>query len=102
MNDVLRDAGSSFRLRPAPGCPAAWADAVTLAQLTNHTALGMHYVWGGGSGMKLRPPLLSRYMSPERINGEGYGTPSDVWGLGLSLMATALGKLPISTRGGYW
>ena len=41
-------------------------------------------------------------MSPERINGEGYGTPSDVWGLGLSLMATALGKLPISTRGGYW
>ena len=46
MNDVLRDAGSDFRLMPAPNCPAAWADAVTLAQLTNHTALGMHYVWG--------------------------------------------------------
>ena len=25
------------------------------------------------------------YMSPERIRGEGYGTPADVWAIGLTL-----------------
>jgi hypothetical protein len=41
-------------------------------------------------------------MSPERINGEAYSTPADVWSLGLSLMTVALGKLPLATSGGYW
>ncbi|CAM9812240.1 unnamed protein product, partial [Phaeothamnion confervicola] len=42
------------------------------------------------------------YMSPERINGEAYSYPSDVWSMGLSLMTTALGRLPLDTKGGYW
>jgi serine/threonine protein kinase len=42
------------------------------------------------------------FMSPERINGESYSTPSDVWSLGLSLMTCALGKIPLRTNKGYW
>ena len=42
------------------------------------------------------------YMSPERINGEEYSYKSDVWSLGLTILTTALGKLPIETEGGYW
>ena len=41
-------------------------------------------------------------MSPERINGEAYSTPSDIWSLGLSLMTCALGRIPLRTDGGYW
>lgn len=42
------------------------------------------------------------YMSPERINGEGYSYASDVWSLGMSLITTALGKMPLDTKHGYW
>ena len=42
------------------------------------------------------------YMSPERIDGQEYSYPSDVWSFGLSLLTVALGKLPIDTDGGYW
>ena len=42
------------------------------------------------------------YMSPERIAGRAYSYASDVWALGLTLLTTALGKLPLDTRGGYW
>lgn len=42
------------------------------------------------------------YMSPERINGEGYSYSSDIWSLGLTLLTTALGKLPLETKNGYW
>lgn len=42
------------------------------------------------------------YMSPERINGEAYSTPSDVWALGLSIMTCALGRIPIKSDAGYW
>lgn len=42
------------------------------------------------------------YMSPERINGEAYSKPSDIWSLGLSIMACALGRTPVRTAGGYW
>lgn len=42
------------------------------------------------------------YMSPERINGSEYSFPSDVWAFGLSIMAVAIGKLPIQSKGGYW
>jgi serine/threonine protein kinase len=42
------------------------------------------------------------YMSPERINGGEYGFASDVWSLGLTILTTAMGKLPIDTEGGYW
>ena len=39
---------------------------------------------------------------PERINGEAYSTPSDVWALGLSIMTCALGRIPIKSDAGYW
>lgn len=42
------------------------------------------------------------YMSPERINGDAYSYSSDIWSLGLSLLTTALGKLPLDTKHGYW
>jgi serine/threonine protein kinase len=42
------------------------------------------------------------YMSPERIDGQTYSYPADVWSFGLSLMTLALGRLPIDTQGGYW
>jgi len=42
------------------------------------------------------------YMSPERIGGGDYGMKSDVWSLGLSLLTTSIGKIPINTKGGYW
>ena len=34
------------------------------------------------------------YMSPERISGEKYGSDSDIWSLGLSLVECALGRFP--------
>ena len=60
---------------------------------------------------KNKSPTLARtstfvgtatYMSPERINGHEYSFPSDVWAFGLSIMAVAIGKLPIHSKGGYW
>ncbi len=42
------------------------------------------------------------YMAPERIDGREYSYPSDVCAFGLSLMAVAIGRLPIDTQGGYW
>lgn len=42
------------------------------------------------------------YMSPERINGDGYSYPADVWSLGMTLLTTALGKLPVDTKDGFW
>ena len=35
-----------------------------------------------------------RYMSPERLKGRPYGTPSDVWSLGLVLLECAMGAFP--------
>jgi CubicO group peptidase (beta-lactamase class C family) len=46
VNGLLREAGSTFRLESHDDCDPQWAEEVTLAQLTNHTALGMHYVYG--------------------------------------------------------
>lgn len=42
------------------------------------------------------------YMSPERIAGEPYSYNSDVWALGVTLMACALGEFPFDRTGGYW
>jgi mitogen-activated protein kinase kinase 1 len=36
----------------------------------------------------------SAYMSPERIQGEKYSYPSDIWSLGISLLECATGKFP--------
>ena len=35
-----------------------------------------------------------RYMSPERLKREPYGTPGDVWSLGLVLLECAMGTFP--------
>ncbi|POM61390.1 Serine/threonine protein Kinase [Phytophthora palmivora] len=42
------------------------------------------------------------YMAPERISGGMYSYPSDIWSFGLSVMACAIGKLPVPTKDGYW
>jgi len=42
------------------------------------------------------------YMSPERIDGKDYSYPSDIWALGLAILAVATGKMPIQASGGYW
>ena len=46
VNGLLAQAGSPFRFRPAAGCPAAWADEVSLTHLIDHTGPQMHYVNG--------------------------------------------------------
>ncbi|GAB4819369.1 hypothetical protein N2152v2_006415 [Parachlorella kessleri] len=40
------------------------------------------------------------YMSPERINGEAYSFPADVWALGLTLLECATGRYPYDASGG--
>jgi len=42
------------------------------------------------------------FMSPERIAGEDYEYSSDVWSLGLCLIALAQGRVPLPTHLGYW
>ena len=53
VNPLLREAGSTFVLRSAEGSPPEWAERVTLAQLVNHSGLGMHYV----NGVPLSEPM---------------------------------------------
>ena len=42
------------------------------------------------------------YMSPERVKGESYGYPGDIWSLGLSIIVSALGKFPYEAKHGYF
>ncbi|CBH15558.1 mitogen-activated protein kinase kinase 5, putative [Trypanosoma equiperdum] len=51
------------------------------------------------------------YMSPERLKGEPYSFPADIWSLGLAVAELALGKCPFidrlsrangSTEGCFW
>ena len=42
------------------------------------------------------------YMSPERLAGDKYGAPADVWGLGVTLFTCALGRFPYDDSGGFW
>ena len=55
VNPLLKAAGSTFRLRSAPGKLAEWVEQVTLAQLVNHSGLGMHYV----NGVPMSKPMPS-------------------------------------------
>jgi serine/threonine protein kinase len=40
------------------------------------------------------------YMSPERINGQPYSFPADIWALGLALLECATGRYPYDASGG--
>ena len=42
------------------------------------------------------------YMSPERIEGGRYSYSSDVWGLGMTILACAMGCYPYNAERGYW
>ena len=42
------------------------------------------------------------YMAPERISGGKYSYPSDMWSLGLSIFACAIGRMPLPVNDGYW
>lgn len=40
------------------------------------------------------------YMSPERINGQPYSFPADIWSLGLTLLECVTGRYPYDASGG--
>ena len=42
------------------------------------------------------------YMSPERLNNQGYSYNSDIWSMGLTLITLARGQYPFSTSDGFW
>ena len=52
---------------------------------------------GGGGGCE--SVGTTGYMAPERLDGghAGYGYASDVWSLGLTLLAVAAGRFPYDT-----
>jgi serine/threonine protein kinase len=125
-NDDDDDNHSNAGSDASQSAPAALCTAVAAAvkasssptSSTNHSTNSTNNSSRGASPQQLSPrspasprPALHTattfvgtvtYMSPERINGEAYSYSSDVWSLGLSLLTTALGKLPLDTKGGYW
>lgn len=42
------------------------------------------------------------YMAPERLTGESYSFESDIWSLGLTIHAVAMGAFPYVGKTGYW
>jgi serine/threonine protein kinase len=45
--------------------------------------------------LALLPNRTLAYMSPERLAGEEYDYSADIWGLGLCIVACALGRTPV-------
>ena len=43
-----------------------------------------------------------QFMAPERLMGQRYGAPSDVWGLGVSLFRFLTGEFPHGKARSYW
>ena len=42
------------------------------------------------------------YMSPERLSGEAYSYPADIWALGIILLELATGKFPYKKPESYF
>lgn len=42
------------------------------------------------------------YMSPERVRGDSYSYPGDIWSLGLSIIVSAIGHFPYEAKHGYF
>merc|ERR1719253_2198147 len=74
VNALFREAGARFQLQTAKGMPTEWAEQVTLAQLVDHTGLGMHYVNGVPLSLEM-PPVLSLITgTDEKPAPYGYAT----------------------------
>ena len=56
VNDLLKEYGSSFKLKSSPDLDPSYGDQVRLNHLMNHTALNLHYVNGAKSDEGV-PPL---------------------------------------------
>ena len=54
--------------------------------------------YGGGHGIGLNTKGNDGDDHDRHVEEEGYSYPADVWGLGLSLLALALGKPPLTGR----
>lgn len=78
------------------------ADLGIMKQLPSGPGLGGAHSTGSALPRTSTFVGTATYMSPERIDGKEYSFPSDVWAFGLSILALAIGKLPIETAGGYW
>ena len=74
VNTLLRDAGSTFVLTSDAGQPPEWAEGVTLAQLVNHSGLGMHYV--NGVPLSLPMPPVRELISGSEAAPAPYGYAS--------------------------
>jgi CubicO group peptidase (beta-lactamase class C family) len=71
VNQVLEAAGSTWRIQvsPSSSLSPSTADRIVISQLVNHTALGMHYVYGipldegypGAEGFLTANPLARKY-----------------------------------------
>ena len=73
VNDLLARAGSPLRLGAAPGKPAAWADALKLHHLMDHSGLGLHYVNGIAlDDPRPIPPVLALVAGGPRAREHGY------------------------------
>lgn len=68
---------------PGPPAPSSSAPCPLLAPPQCNTFLG-----------------TVTYMSPERINGQPYSFPADIWALGLTLLECATGRYPYDASGG--
>mmetsp|Transcript_14782 Transcript_14782/g.23309 ORF Transcript_14782/g.23309 Transcript_14782/m.23309 type:complete len:449 (-) Transcript_14782:148-1494(-) len=74
VNALLREAGATFQMQAAEGMPAEWPEEVTLAQLVNHTGLGMHYV--NGVPLSKEMPAVEQLISGTAEKPAPYGYAS--------------------------
>jgi len=63
---------SDWRLKSADGCDSKWADEVLLRHLVDHTALGMHYVFGIPLSRKEGFPPIEEFLAGKHEKEYGY------------------------------